>query len=340
MVRGMRTAVLGGVVWLAVGVSTAAAANWAEGLFAEQAHDFGPVPRGGKFRHDFLLSNRLAEPITILNVRASCGCTTGRAGASQVAPGQSTVIEAEMDTRNFVGAKATVLYVTLVNARGQESEARLGVSANILSDIVLNPGTIDFGTLTRGQAPELSLTIDRIGAPNWKVERMVTGSRVLGGQLVETSRTEGSVQYTLRVSIKPDAPAGLVRDEIRLLTNDPETASIPVPVSALIRGDLSASPSVLALGRVASAGGAQGRFLVRASRPFAIVAIEGNGDGFSVAPADANANANKSTTHLLTLAYRPEEGRTRGDLRHVFRVVTDLPGEPPLDLVATGHVEP
>ena len=75
--------------WLTVAVSTAGAANWAEGLFTEKAHDFGPVPRGGKFRHEFLLINRLAEPVTILNVRASCGCTTGRAGASQVAPGQS-----------------------------------------------------------------------------------------------------------------------------------------------------------------------------------------------------------------------------------------------------------
>src|SRR3954447_2684966 len=109
MDRGNGTALLGGVVWLAVTVGSAGAANWAEGLFAEKAHDFGPVPRGGKFRHDFLLTNRLAEPLTVLNVRASCGCTTGRARASMLAPGEATVIEAEIDTRNFVGPKSTVL---------------------------------------------------------------------------------------------------------------------------------------------------------------------------------------------------------------------------------------
>ena len=58
-----------------------------------------------------------------------------------------------MDTRNFVGPKATTLYVSLVTAGGQEAEARLGISATILSDIVLNPGTIDFGAVARGQAP-------------------------------------------------------------------------------------------------------------------------------------------------------------------------------------------
>lgn len=336
MVRRMGAIALGGVVWLIVAAGPVAAANWAEGLFAEKSHDFGPVPRGGKFRHDFVLTNRLAEPVAITNVRASCGCTDGRASTPQVLPGQSAVVEATMDTRSFVGIKSTVLYVTMVTAGGQEAEARLGISSNILSDIVLNPGTIDFGAVARGQSPEHLLTIDRVGAAHWKVERMVTGSRHFNGQLVETARSAALVQYKLTLAIKPEAPAGVVRDEVRLLTNDPETASIPINVTATIQGDLTASPSVLTLGRVASAGGAQGRFLVRASKPFAVVAVEGGGDGFSVAPHDTN----KAMTHLLTVNYRPEDGRPRGDLRRVFRVATDLPGEPPLELTATCRVDP
>jgi hypothetical protein len=332
----MGVAVFGGAVWLAIAVSTAGAANWAEGLFSEKAHDFGPVPRGGKFRHEFPLNNRLSESLTILNVRASCGCTTGHAAVSQLAPGQSTIVEAEMDTRNFVGTKSTVLYVTLVNAAGQESEARLGITANILSDVVLNPGSIDFGAVARGQSSTQVLTIDRIGLSSWKVERMVSTCRALTGQLVETARKDTSVQYTLSLSLKPDAPAGVLRDEIRLLTNDPETASIPIPVTALIQGDLVASPSILALGKVTSEGGAQGRFLVRASRPFTILSVEGSGDGFSVAPLEVS----KATAHMLTVVYKPEEGRSRGEVRHTFRVVTDLPGEPSLELIASCHVEP
>src|SRR3954469_3307947 len=201
MFRRMGTIVLGGVVWLAITAGPAVSANWAEGLFAEKAHDFGPVPRGGKFRHDFVLTNRLAEPLTILNIRASCGCTTGRVSSSQVMPGQAATVEAEMDTRNFVGVKATVLHVTLVTAAGKEAEARLGLSANILSDIVLNPGTIDFGPAVRGQAAEQSLTVDRVGMSSWKVERMVSTSRALRGQLVETARNESTVQYKLTVGL-------------------------------------------------------------------------------------------------------------------------------------------
>src|SRR5262249_40441801 len=158
----------------------------------------------------FLMVNRLAEPVTILNLRPSCGCTSGRASASTVAPGQSVVIEAEMDTRNFVGPKSTVLFVSLVTAGGKEGEARLRVNCHILSDIVLNPGSIDFGTVARGQSPSKVLTIDRLNRAGWKFVRMVSASRVIDAQLAETARSAGTVSYSLTVSLKPDAPAGVL----------------------------------------------------------------------------------------------------------------------------------
>jgi hypothetical protein len=48
----------------------------------------------------------------------------------------------------------------------------------------------------------------------------------------------------------------------------------------------------------------------------------------------------RQAVHVVTVAYKPEEGTTRGDLRRVFRVHTDLPGEPPVDLTATLHIDP
>ena len=242
-----------------------------------------------------------------------------------------------MDTRNFLGVKATILYVTLVTASGREAEVRLGVTSNILADIVLNPGALDFGSVMKGQTPSQTLTIDRIGAPGWRFERMVSASRVLTAQLAETRRdTKGSVGYTLTVGIKPDAPAGPLRDEIRLLSNDREATSIPIMVTGYVRGNLTAAPSILTMGEVASTAGKQGRFIVRGSQPFTITSIEGAGDGFSIAPAEGT----RKNQHVVTLTYKPEEGSTRGDLRRVFRVHTDLPDEPPVDLTATLHVAP
>lgn len=320
--------------------SARASERWAEAMFDALAHDFGPVPRGAIVRHHFVLTNRLDEPITLLDLRASCGCTTGRASASQVAPGQAAVVEAQMDTRNFVGRKSTVLTVSLVTAGGRQAEVRLGVKSDILSDIVLNPGTIDFGVVSRGQAAQQVLTIDRTGAPGWKVERMLATkalSRVVDAQIVETSRTDQAVGYRLTVALRPDAPAGVVREEIRIATNDPEAPVVPVLVSAEVRGALSASPSFLALGRATSSDGVQGRFLVRGIKPFAITKVEGQGDGFEVAAAEPSA---RKAIQVLTVTFRPEPGAAPGELSRTFRVHTDLPGEPALELKATARVEP
>jgi Protein of unknown function (DUF1573) len=336
MTRRMYWRVLGILLLVGAGVVRAEAGAWTDALFPEREHDFGMVPRGVKVKHDFLLVNRLAEPVTILNLRPSCGCTSGRANTATVAPGQTAVVEAEMDTRNFAGPKSTVLFVTLITAGGRAGETRLGVSSHILSDIVLNPGSINFGTVARGHTATQLLTIERINAPGWRFLRMVSASRALNAQLAETGRNESSVSYSLTVSLKPDAPAGPLRDELRLISNDPETPSIPIMVSASIRGDLSAAPSVLSLGQIHSSAGAQGRFIIRGARPFAIRSIEGAGDGFSTSAPDGTHNA----THVVTVAYKPEEGTTRGDIRHVFRVHTDLPDEPPVDLTATLHVDP
>ena len=42
----------------------------------------------------------------------------------------------------------------------------------------------------------------------------------------------------------------------------------------------------------------------------------------------------------MTIAFKPEESTTSGDIRRIFRVHTDLPDEPALDLTATLHVVP
>ena len=325
-----------GLALLGLGASAhAQGGNWAEACFDEHSVDFGNVPRGAKVRHQFVLTNRTKQTINVLDVRASCGCTSGFASATTIPSGKTAYIEAQMDTRNFVGIKQTTLTVMMATDTGYTGEARFSVQSNILSDIVLNPGSIDFGLIAKGQSPRQVLTIERFGAPEWRAVKMVSGSKALSASLQETSRSAAGVNYVLTVAIKPTAPAGVIRDEIRILTNDPESPAVPVLVTASIQGTLTATPSLLALGNVPPAG-VQGRYIVRGPKPFAITSIEGNGDGFTLSAADQT----KKTLHVLTMTYRPEQGSTRGDLRRSFRVTTDLADEAPIELNASLHVNP
>lgn len=321
---------------LGLGAVAEGRAGWADRLFAERAHDFGPVVRGATVRHGFVLTNRLNEPITIVGMRPSCGCTSGRANVSVVPPGGQATIEAAMDTTNFVGRKVTTLFVSLATPSGRQEEIGLGVSSTILSDVVLNPGTIDFGTVAKGQVAARTLTLDRVGSPHWRVERMVSASKLIDAQIDETARGPQLVQYRLTVRLKPTAGAGHFRDEIRIQTNDPEAQSIPVLITGQIQGELTASPALLALGRTPAAGSVQGRYLIRASKPFKIVAIEGQGDGFRIDEIEPGSKP----LHVLNLTYKATPTGIRGDLRPTFRVTTDLAGEAPIDLAAMLHVDP
>lgn len=328
-----------GVVSLGI-VVEARAGNWADSLFSERGINFGAVPRGAKVRHPFVLTNRLREPVNILDVHASCGCTTGRASTTLVPAGGTAVIEAEMDTRNFVGRKATTLSVTLVTASGSQAVTQLGVESNILADIVFNPGSADFGAVGQGQTPEQVITVERLGNPDWRFTRMIASDnlcRMVQADLVETYRSSQGVGYNLVIRLKSDAPAGYLREEIRLITNDRESPSVPVLVTAQIQGGLSVSPSLLALGSVAAGGKAQGRFLVKGTQPFTIQAIEGNGDGFTLSAPDSG---DPKALHVLSLSFDPASSSLRGDLTRRFRVTTSLAGEAPLELTATVKAAP
>jgi hypothetical protein len=336
-----RMAITGWIGLILVTFGAAAAesdkGNWAERMFTEFGHDFGPVPRGAVVRHNFVMTNKYAETLTILDVRASCGCTSGKASATTVAPGQTASIEAQMDTKNFVGRKATKLTVTFMTSSGQSSEVQLAVVSNILPDIVLNPGSFDFGSIAKGQTPKMVMTIERVGQPNWKFEKMTASPGLLKmldmkeTKVEEIERSAARVAYRLTVVIRADTPAGYIRDDIRITTNDPSSPLVPVLVNARIQGTLTSSPSLLALGQAT-----QGRYLVRSTRPFTVKAIEGAGEGFSLSVDDDKSK----TMHVLTMNYDPKVSNVRGDLRRTFKVTTDLTDEAPVELQAALRVEP
>src|SRR5947209_3729329 len=113
-------------VLIALGAASAApAATWADAMFDELSRDFGSVPRGPTLTHHFQLTNRSGVPVHIASARVSCGCVTATVLQPDLAPGQSTSVVAEMDTRRFTGTKTVTIYVQF--DRPQWEEVRLWV---------------------------------------------------------------------------------------------------------------------------------------------------------------------------------------------------------------------
>jgi hypothetical protein len=59
----------------------------------EKTFDFGKIPQGRPVKHIFTVTNNGTDSLRILNVQASCGCTTPEWEKDKVvAPGKTTII--------------------------------------------------------------------------------------------------------------------------------------------------------------------------------------------------------------------------------------------------------
>jgi hypothetical protein len=92
-----------------------AAQNTSEGkiVFEKVEHDFGKIKEeNGKVSYEFTFINTLNQPITITNVKASCGCTTPSWTKSPIESGKSGYVKAEFDPTNRPNAFTKSLSVS------------------------------------------------------------------------------------------------------------------------------------------------------------------------------------------------------------------------------------
>lgn len=310
-----------GILLLAGAEVPAQAPEWADKLFAKDGttHNFGNVPRGAVFLHDFTMTNIYAVPLDIIGTRASCGCVTIKPSKTTLQPKETATVSITMDARRFTGPKTVSIYISV----GPQftSTATLQVTANSRTDVVFNPGQVNFGVVASGQTPTQAIDIEYAGAIDWKITGIADHSFPITTKVEELYRRPGQVVqvgYRLHVTMKSDAPAGTNRWELLLQTNDPGSPSLPVLVEATIQAPLSVAPNPVALGSLKAGEEVSRRVLVRGSKPFRILSVENAGDEVTV-----EYQANAALVQVVTVKWKPTAA---GDLKRELKVKSDLDG--------------
>jgi len=226
------------------------------------------------------MTNIYAVRMEITSLKSGCGCVTAEAGKRVLEPRESTTIKVRMDTRRFAGPKTVGVRVTV----GPEyiSSAELKVKANSRGDIVLNPGQVSFGAVTRGQTPTQQIDVEYAGRLPFQVSEVVDRDVPYTVTYKEMYRREGQVGYRLLVKLKPDAPLGTHRHDLFLKTNDPASQMVPVLVEATVQAPVTVTPEALSLGTVKADAPLTRRVVVRGSRPFHVTGVEGTGAGIDL----------------------------------------------------------
>ena len=108
--------------------------------FREESFDFGTIEEeGGPVLHEFLFTNNSGRPLRIVNVQASCGCTTPDWTREAIAPGKTGFIQASYNPKGRPGYFNKSLTVTtdidtnpvILQIKGQVSvEGKASADAN------------------------------------------------------------------------------------------------------------------------------------------------------------------------------------------------------------------
>lgn len=329
--------VLLSIAWSPLQGQQAATTDWVEVVFPERSHNFGTVAKGSILRHRFVVANRTNKEIHISGYKPKCGCTDVTLGAQTIPPGSQTTIEAVFDTTKFRGYKGSGMTLFLDQPTSRSIDYDL--SCFIQDEVEVDPGVIDFGEVKRGTTPEKAVTLRYSGSErDWRILDSRHGNSSLFAELSEVSRSkEGVVEYRLLARLDPKLLRnGNFRDEVTLVTNDPQRRTIPVSVAAKVTSEVALSPSVLNLGSVKPGQRVERTVLLRASSPFQVIgskAVEG-----SISLADEPSDTSRPVHQVKVAVEAPPEAS--GSYHAILEIETDHPNEPPVRLTTFATVVP
>jgi hypothetical protein len=294
------------------------AQDWATKMFNATSHDFGTVARGSKAQFRFVIKNIYEEDAHIYQVQSSCRCAIPKLEKSDLKTFETTEIVADFNTREMVGPRQATIMVRF--DKPFHAEVQLHVTGTIRSDVVLQPGAIDLGTVDVGKGVEKKLQVSYAGRDDWKILDVKTADPHFEVEITELARAPGMINYELLVRMTADAPVGYVKDQLILVTNDPRGRELPVDMQGRVISDITIAPSPLFMGVVKPGQTVTKKLVVRGKRPFKIIDVNCPNKAFEVEGLSDDAKA----VHLIPVIFTA--GDDPGRVAQKISITTDQGG--------------
>ena len=304
--------------------------EWAQKMFQATNHDFGHVARGAKAEFAFELQNLYEEDIHIADVRTSCGCTTPTITKPTLKTWEKGSIVATLNTRSFVGQRNSTL--TVVIDKPYYAEVHLTIAGYIHSDVDFQPGVAALGDIEQGAGGQQEVTVTYRGYGNWQIADVRSANSYLEVELGQPIRQQGMVTYRMMVRLKPDAPAGILQDQLTLVTNDQRMPMVVLPVEGRVIPPLAVSPSPLLFGTLSPGQTATKQIVVTGKQPFKILSITSDNEALQFKVA---AEVTKKVHLIPVTVTAPQKP---GEFHYSITIETDLEGTGTATCLARGNV--
>jgi len=215
-------------------------------VFDPPSIDLGEAKAGQVFAKQIKVTNPTGTPITVAEMKTSCGCVHPTLEPTTLAPGASGTLKLEINTLTSNPGPTTYGLRLRFQDQGQPHEQLYLLTAHVVQEIVVNPASItSFGEHPRPQTISL---LDRRPTP-FRPVKLERTSPFLDVEWVQPPQADPQPQYALKVSVRDDLPPGRHDQEIIVYTSDPTYPALRIPISIVkrSRARFVASPILIAL---------------------------------------------------------------------------------------------
>ncbi len=192
-------------------------------------YDFGSVDQGAIIKYRFVVVNNGDDLLKIRNVVTSCGCTAAEPEKKELAPGESTTINAEFSTVGRIGKQAK--YITVYSNDVNNSALQLLITGDVIEvvkpDETPKPKLVfpetqhDFGTVKEGQILEYTFRFKNSGNADLIIKDIKTSCGCTAVNLSEKVIPSGG-DGTIKVEYDTANRSGKTSRIITVISNDPE----------------------------------------------------------------------------------------------------------------------
>lgn len=305
------------------------AAGWAQPKIEidNPVHDFGTAYPNEDLYHPFVLTNVGNEPLQLLDLRTTCGCTGAILSASEIQPGATSIVSVTM-TANSTTSTMSKDTIVRTNAP-QQAEIRLTTKAEVRSLLTLEPErVIDFEKVTIGQTKTETIYLKSIDGQEFNITNAMADHPAIEISVGEHTASGYPINVTFTAPSKKENVASAVRIE----TDHPKQPVAISMVYAVVTGYVEFLPQSVYFGIMR-----EGDTVTREVR--ARLLNEEVAEQFSITDIVANDESltagevvGKTPTGDLRIKLTYQAPAKPGYHRGELTMVTNLESEPELDL--------
>jgi hypothetical protein len=213
--------------------------------FDQPDYDFGQIEAGEDVEHIFVFHNTGDELLSVEEVLTSCGCTGTLVSEEAIPPGGTGEIQATFHAKGFQGKVKKGL--TVVTNDPEHELVRLTIGGKVVSEVSVEPGYLNWGTIQPGDAPRpRKLSIRLLEGRDVRLEEVRSESP----SVVLTKESENGRKVVYSAALAEDLPAGRFTGRVTIRSNSERVPEIHVPFQGQVQGNVKVIPHILSLGKV------------------------------------------------------------------------------------------